>query len=209
MRVTTVSVKVLLVIVSVTLPGPVGEGGSSIVSGFRIVTVVTDAALPWPVSGKEGLWGDGCLERKWAGIMAWNSSLVIGRGSTCSSLSIEDVGVAFLWLLFRIVGEDGSFSAIFAAISDDEFWLFNRRGAGFGGSWFVGVVVARFTVVWLEPNPFVFASSSGLSRFTEFGVVSGVTLLLFGSGDSLCKRKKKHKYNNNLYTCSKLLQLAS
>lgn len=50
-RVTTVSVNVLLVIVSVTRPGPVGAGGNSIVSGFRIVTVVTDAAgMPLAVS---------------------------------------------------------------------------------------------------------------------------------------------------------------
>lgn len=39
MRVTTVSVNVLLVMVSVTRPGPVGDGGSSMGgSGFRIVT---------------------------------------------------------------------------------------------------------------------------------------------------------------------------
>lgn len=83
MRVTTVSVNVLLVIVSVTRPGPVGAGGSSIgVSGFLIVTVtlcvcsdVGGVGVRLAAPSEAGL-------RKWAGIMAWNSSLVMGFGST-------------------------------------------------------------------------------------------------------------------------------
>lgn len=68
-RVTTVSVKVLFVMVSVTRPGPVGAGGSSIGGSGRFI--VTDTVCV----------GSGVLEdalvvvvleevRKWAGIMA-------------------------------------------------------------------------------------------------------------------------------------------
>lgn len=65
-RVTTVSVNVLFVMVSVTLPGPVGAGGSSIrESGLFIVTDTVGVG--------SGDFEDAevvVLDRKWAGIMA-------------------------------------------------------------------------------------------------------------------------------------------
>lgn len=75
--VTTVSVNVLLVMVSVTLPNVVGASGNSMPlgklgSGFFIVKVTKVVG-----SGAErSLFG-----RNRAGIIAWNSSLVMGFGS--------------------------------------------------------------------------------------------------------------------------------
>lgn len=95
-RVTTVSVSVLLVIVSVTLPMLVGAGGKfkspDRVSGCLIVTVTEGPCcwefmllfeFAWLMSG-EGEDADVGGRRKWAGIMAWKSSLVMGFGTWIS-----------------------------------------------------------------------------------------------------------------------------
>lgn len=130
-RVTTVSVKVLFVIVSVTRPGPVGAGGSSITeSGFLTVTVTA-----W--TGSQAFWVLVLFFRKWAGIIAWNSSLVIGFGSTCSSPDEDDgVGDAFLWL----VSEGPPFwVTLGGCLPTDSVLLvceLRRLGAGWGGSAF-------------------------------------------------------------------------
>lgn len=142
MRVTTVSVKVLFVIVSVTRPGPVGAGGKSMGSGLQMVTVTAC----W--TGGSGL-GE-LLCRKWAGIMAWNSSFVMGLGSTwLSSPSSELVGVTFACgcggsplgglAVFAVGG--------FGAGSGGGCWL-SRLGAGCG-------TVSSFGV---QSTPFSFGS---------------------------------------------------
>lgn len=68
-RVTVVSVNVDLVMVSVTRPGAAGGGGSSVAAARSTVT-----RTPRVGSG-----GSRFPPRKCAGIIAWNSSLVIGR----------------------------------------------------------------------------------------------------------------------------------
>lgn len=107
--VTTVSVKVLFVMISVTLPGPVGGGGNSIGgSGLLIVTVVTEfVTLSLVAFGEElvgvVLVGVGVCLRKWGGIIAWNSSLVIGLENTCVSSSSDECDDVFLWLVCEAV----------------------------------------------------------------------------------------------------------
>lgn len=71
-RVTVVSVKVDLVMVSVTRPGAAGGGGSSGAGeGRRTVTRT-------PRSGGDAGRAPRAVPRKCAGIIAWNSSLVSG-----------------------------------------------------------------------------------------------------------------------------------
>lgn len=77
-RVTTVSVKVLFVIVSVTRPKPEGASGNSMpfnnfFSGFLIVseTTLVESLFSLPSDSTP-------LCRKWGGIIAWKSSLVSG-----------------------------------------------------------------------------------------------------------------------------------
>lgn len=77
-RVTTVSVKVLFVIVSVIRPKPVGVSGNSMpfnnfFSGFLIVseTTLVESLFSLPSDSTP-------LCRKWGGIIAWKSSLVSG-----------------------------------------------------------------------------------------------------------------------------------
>lgn len=152
MRVTTVSVKVLFVIVSVTRPGPVGAGGRSMVSGFLIVTVTAC------VGSGAGFWWD--LFRKWAGIMAWNSSFVMGFGSTwTSSPSRDEVGVAFLWfavgsgsyVLLLAVAVGGVCDNFIEGSACWDDWGFSLRGAGCGisafGAWSRPFVFGSFVLV--------------------------------------------------------------
>lgn len=160
MRVTTVSVKVLLVMVSVTRPGPVGAGGSSMGSGFLMVTVVTEfadagwllSAFAW-LSGLEGSSGE--RFRKWAGIIAWNSSLVIGRGCTCaSSPSRDEVGVARLWFVWFVPLVLACGTAFCCCVVSA---LFRRRGAGFGATGCCCCCCC--CCCWWWSMPFVFGAS--------------------------------------------------
>lgn len=77
MRVTVVSVKVDLVMVSVTRPSAAGGGGSATGAGARCTVTRT------PLSTGDGARG---APRKCAGISAWNSSLVIARDGCFNTL---------------------------------------------------------------------------------------------------------------------------
>lgn len=179
-RVTTVSVNVLFVIVSVTRPGPVGGGGSSIGSGFLTVTVTA-----WTGGSQWLLWLllGVLLLRKWAGIIAWNSSLVIGFGSTCSSppaaaaaspVGCGDADSLFLWFCSVFVGLFGCVPfcgwliiavglVTIDCLADEESLVFDmefttRRGAGCGNSGLIGLLI-----------PFVFGTGDSFGCETVSG----------------------------------------
>lgn len=80
-RVMVVSVNVDFVIVSVTKPSSVGAGGSIGMSGVPFLTVTVTADPPCSTVG-EVLCSSKFLPplRKCEGIIAWKSSLVMGRG---------------------------------------------------------------------------------------------------------------------------------
>lgn len=93
--VTVVSVKVDLVIVSVTRPRAAGGGGSITAAGGLSTVTRT------PLSG--GSATGRCPPRKCAGIIAWNSSFVIGREGCAFNTFTSDTQKFFFNVRYSVV----------------------------------------------------------------------------------------------------------